>query len=177
MRTPLIILLAFAAGGAGILGGQFASRHLFASNSEAPASHPLGAAQVLLNPGEAFPNAEVVDESGRTRKTVELLAQGTTAVLFIDPDCPPCGDTTTRWQTMIDEGKIDSDDVFGITFRPLEDAEEYRRENNLDFAIYQDPEGTFIKEYEVSRFPLEITVDAMGTIQEIGRDLTFPEQR
>jgi peroxiredoxin len=167
MRTPFVIVLAFAAGAVGIVTGQVVRQQA------GPESLP-DSPETLLHPGDPFPSTELVDESGATLGSRDLFAAGPCVVLFIDPDCPPCAGTSARWQRMIDDGAIGADRVFGVTFRPVSETEEYRNDNRLVFAIYQDPGAVFLKEYQVHRFPLEVTVDATGTIREVGRELSPP---
>jgi hypothetical protein len=112
--------------------------------------------------------------SGDTLTTQALVAGCGRVFVFVDPACPSCGDSSRRWQHLIDTGELARDMVVGVTSVPPEESEAYRRSNGLTFPIYRDCLDIFRRTYHVTGYPYEVVVDAAGSIRSRTGDIHRP---
>jgi peroxiredoxin len=171
VRTPVVVALAFVLGVAGVLAGH-ALRSQFGRRVQS--EHAPPAVETVFQEGDPFPAVELVDEAGRRLVSTELLDPEGGVILFLTLQCPPCVDAAIRWQGFIDQGLLPASRVIVVTVDPPDAIAAFRAEHGIAFAILQDRRHRFMTEYKVNRFPLEVTVDGSGVVQEIGRDLAPP---
>ena len=160
IRTAGFLLLVFLAAFGGVWAGmQF-------RQSQAP---PAGAPEVpesKLVAGVDFPDERVlVPEDGSELTTGELVAGGA-VVLFLRSDCPACGEMTKRWNELAAAGDLDGVTAFGVSIEPTETITAYRQEKQLPFPVYQDPERSFVEQWEVNAVPLVVVVGPDGEVQQ-----------
>jgi peroxiredoxin len=110
-----------------------------------------------------------------------LLSPRGGVVLFLDLECPPCTEMAAKWQAILDEGAVDELAVIGIANHPLHIIEEYVTAHGIRFPVAADTSHTFLREYEVDRFPLEVIVSPAGKIvstsYDSGRVIEYKELR
>lgn len=169
MKTPLVLVLAFALGVAGVLAGQsLRGRAMHAGTGTVPLHRaPLTALEI----GSPFPAVELVDLSGERRLSSELFGSEGGIVLFLELECPPCVDSARRWQGLVDEGRVDASRVAGITVQPPSAIAAFRAEHGIHFPILQDDARRFMTEYRVNQYPMKVVVDGTGVMQQIGGDV------
>src|SRR5262245_7070308 len=137
-RILLILAAVLAVGAAGLYFGK-AARRLW--------SAPPAAPDTLLIEGASFPEVAVLDEGGATLGTGQVLTGEGAVVLFLDPDCAPCGRTAARWQAALDGALVPNLHVLGIASALPESLRKFKEENGLSFPIYRDDGGVFAKSY------------------------------
>jgi peroxiredoxin len=170
-KTFGFIVLVFCVGVAGVLVGNVLRGYFSGSRTTNVTAH---VPRSLLRLGMVFPNVEVVGEKGDIRRTGDLLGSGGSVVLFLDLECPPCNDMALKWQSAVDKREVEAERVWGITFHSTEVIRTYKAENGLRFPIFTDSLQTFLRDYEVNRFPLEVIVGASGKIRSTSYDSESP---
>lgn len=173
MKTLRIPLLALVLGVVGVLAGHSLRSFLYTAQTT-PSNSISPLLKTALDTGDHFPPVELVDLNGNRHGTSELLRDKGGVVLFLDPACAPCVDTSVRWQQLIDEGLIAADRVIAITVQKRDVLVKFVDDHSLSFSMFLDESYEFMLEYDVKRFPIEMIVDASGVIQEIGQDLIPP---
>lgn len=164
-------VLMFIVGIAGVLAGTLLRDH-FASPKSAMVSTRVP--RSLLKQGMIFPDAPVVTTDGRMRRTVELIDHSGSVVLFLDLECSPCIKMALRWQDALDNALVEDGKVWAISYHSSEVIQNFMVENDLRFPIYTDSSQTFLKKFEVTRFPLEVVVGASGRIRSLSYDSETP---
>ncbi len=118
-----------------------------------------------LQVGMVFPDLELMaSDSGRVR-TSDFVANDGSVFIFMQTDCPPCESMTAKWQTLINNGEIERDQVLGITIEPPQHVTKYAQKHGLTFPIYADTAMAFLKSYDVSDYPLVVIVGKSGKIK------------
>lgn len=169
-RTLLFVLLVFVVGVAGVFVGNVLRSHMTVQgNSVVTTRVPTS----LLEVGDEFPEAVLLDEDGGRHNTLDLLAAGG-VVLFLDLECPPCALMALRWQRVIDDAALDATSLFAVTYHPHDAIREFKVQNGLHMTVLQDSLQTFHRDYEVDRFPLEVVVGASGRIRSTSYDSESP---
>ncbi len=161
----------FAVGIAGVLAGAMLRNHFASSKSTMVTAR---VPRSLLKQGMTFPDAAVADTDGRLRRTAELIEDSGSVVLFLDLECPPCVNMALRWQDALDNALVEEGKVWAISYHTSEVIRNFMEENDLRFPIYTDSSQTFLKEYEVNRFPLEVVVGTSGRIRSLSYDSESP---
>lgn len=156
------VVLVFAVGIAGVFAGHVLRGRLPGSQER---DVTMRAPTSLLKSGMMFPDAVVVGEDGSRIHTGELIGGSGCVVLFLDLDCPPCEEMAIKWQDAIDDGVLALDQLWGITFHPRPAVDDYIETHGVVFPVLVDTLRTFLREYEVNRFPLEIVVGSSGKIR------------
>jgi len=167
-RILLYSLLVFVVGVGGVLAGHF----LRGSLSRPPGMTVLAAPQSLLEKGMDFPDVPLTLDDGRTPGARELLGEGGGVILFLDLECPPCGDMAQKWQTALALGIPAGLRVFAVTNHPPEAIQEFKHDYAIDFPVAQDAGRVYLNTYDVDRFPLEVVVGASGKIRATSYDAT-----
>ena len=128
----------------------------------------------LLSRGAPFPDIALADRDGATRQTAGMIGANGCVVLFLDLDCPPCEDMTARWQQAYDDGVVAYDQLWAVTYYPWDDVKSYIDRHGVTFPVLVDTARTFMYEYEVKRFPMEVVVGASGIIRWASYDSASP---
>ncbi len=134
---------------------------------------PEELARHRLPVGEPFPAVPLQDAAGLTRSSTELVGGGS-VVLFVDLECEPCTDLVLRWQAALDAGAIAPGTVWGVSYYPRPDIEDYRDRHALTMPIYGDSLQVFRSEYLVEHFPLAVTVGGSGLVRGTSYDSVSP---
>ena len=167
LQGTTLVVLAVAAGYAGLrFGGTLRARN-------APAI--VEAPEFPFKPGDAFPDVRLADSLGTEVGSVDLVngKQGA-VVLFLDPNCEGCSAMATRWEEGLSQGVIEPERLFAITSEPAAANAQYRASHALSYPIYQDIESAFLQRHGVVTYPMEIVVNATGTIQSLSTDSKTP---
>lgn len=170
-RVAGFIVLVFAVGLFGVLTGQLL-RGKLPRFGKPQVSMP--APTSLLIPGVEFPDVVLSGEGGSPVRTVEMIASTGCVVLFLDLECPPCEEMTVRWQRAADEGVVAFDQLWAVTYQPRNRVEAYIDRQGVTFPVLVDTARTFLREYEVNRFPLEVVVGSSGVIRAASYDSATP---
>lgn len=160
-RFLAVLAAALAVGGGGLYFGQAARRWW---------SAPRASGASLLVEGASFPEVALLDEAGAVRGTRELLAGEGAVVIFLDPDCPPCGRMAARWEAALEAGLVPDLRVLGITAAVPESVRIFKEENGLAFPIYLDDGGVFAASYRVTSFPFRVVVGRSGRVEAVSQD-------
>jgi len=118
-----------------------------------------------LIPGVSFPDIELINGEYKSVMSKALLHPRGTVVLFMDDDCPPCGDVARDWQKKIDDGVIDSNQVMGICFANAAQIHSIHEKYHVKFPIYGDERYVFLDNYGVDAFPLILVLDRAGIVR------------
>jgi peroxiredoxin len=124
----------------------------------------------LLKRGAPFPDVVVLLPGSVSAFTSALLSPRGGVVLFLDLECPPCIEMAAKWQTILDQGAVEELSVLGVANQPPHIIEEYVAAHGIRFPIVADTSHTFLREYEVDRFPLEVVVSRTGKIVSTSYD-------
>jgi peroxiredoxin len=170
-KIVAFVALVFVVGVAGVFAGNMLREYFSASKSSMVTAR---VPRSLLKQGMVMPDAELVGIDSRAHRTSELLGDNGGVVLFLDLECPPCIDMALKWQDALDNNMIMPERVWGISYHTAEVIRAFMDENNLRFAIFTDSTHTFLKEYEVSRFPLEVIVGSSGKVRSLNYDSESP---
>ncbi len=162
MRTVALAATVMAVGGLGYLGGRW----LGPSSNQPTAAIPM--VRTGLLEGTRFPDVRLAAASGEEATLAAWASGHDVTVLFLDPQCSPCGDAVERWQSRIDAGQIRTEEVVGIAEQSSAEIAQYREEKGLSFAILRDVEFTFRETYGVDVFPYEVSVDRDQIIRQAG---------
>jgi peroxiredoxin len=165
------IALVFVVGVGGVLAGHLLKSKLPRFGKP---DVTMPAPTSLLNKGAEFPDVAVADRDGTTRQTGELIGAAGCVVLFLDLDCPPCEDMTARWQRAYDKGVVAYDQLWAVTYYPRAEVDAYIDRHGVTFPVLVDTARTFMYEYEVKRFPMEVVVGASGIIRAASYDSASP---
>jgi peroxiredoxin len=153
------LLLVFLAA----LGGVWAGLE-FRNSQGPPAGFETPASKLAV--GEAFPAVALVSPAGQRTDAAALVDDGG-VVMFLRLDCEPCGVMVTRWQQLQDAGELAGVPTVGITTADPSEVEPYRREKGLGFPIYVDPDGAFVRDWEVRAVPYVVVVGPDGAVRQI----------
>lgn len=115
--------------------------------------------------GKPFPNVELIAADGQRITTAELLSNGK-VVLFLDPGCNSCEAMVNKWTALVGKRQVAATDVLAICFLQPDDAAEYHTKHQMNFPIYSDTAQYFIKNHELTDFPLQLVVGKSMTIHE-----------
>jgi peroxiredoxin len=170
-KIAVFAVLMFAVGVAGVVAGGWLRNRLSSSKTAMVTSR---VPRSLLRQGMVFPDAEIVDNHTELRRTGELIGDRGSIVLFLDLECPPCIKMAVKWQDALYNNMIEEGLVWGISYHSYEVVQTFREENDLHFPIFTDSMQTFLKEYEVNRFPLEVVVGSSGRIRSLSYDSESP---
>lgn len=160
-RFLVLLAAALAVGVAGLYFGQAARRFW---------SAPSATGTSLLVEGASFPEVALLDEDGAVHSTGDLLAGEGAVVVFLDPDCPPCGRMAVLWQAALDAGLVPDLRVLGIAAAAPESVRTFKEENGVAFPIYLDDGGVFLASYRVTRFPFRVVVGRSGRVEAVSQD-------
>jgi peroxiredoxin len=166
-KIAVYALLMFAVGVAGVVAGGLLRDRIASSKSTVVTSR---VPRSLLRQGMVFPDAELVDHNIELRRTGQLIGGYGSIVLFLDLECPPCISMAVKWQDALANSMIEEGRVWGISYHSSEVVKTFKEENDLHFPIFTDSMQTFLKEYEVNRFPLEVIVGSSGRIRSLSYD-------
>ena len=128
----------------------------------------------LLNVGRAFPDVPVLTWNGTAIQTGEMIGATGCVVLFLDLECPPCEEMVARWERALDDGIVSNGELWGVAYQPRHVVETYVAEHLIRFPVVVDSLQTFLRTYEVDRFPLEVVVGASGAIRSTSYDSARP---
>jgi peroxiredoxin len=167
LKITTFVVLVFLVGVAGVFVGTYLRDHLSGKKRTIMTTR---APRSLLTRGMVFPEVEVVDENGTARGTGEVMGGEGCVVVFLDLECPPCVDLSRKWQRALDDGKVERGRVWGVTYHPQEIINEFKKDHDIRFPIFTDVQRTFLREYEVDRFPLEIVIGGSGRIRSASYD-------
>jgi peroxiredoxin len=118
--------------------------------------------------GDPFPAVPLLAADGAEVSSDALVGERGGVVLFLDPDCPACGEAVAVWQTWLEAGALDGIPVIGVSGDTPESIATYRDGHGLDFPIYTDPGGIFATEHGVTMVPTTVLIDAAGTVRFAG---------
>jgi len=161
--AALVIFIAAA-------GGMYLGGKLGIKSGNASAQQEDVFTNLTLGPGVEFPEIELIDSKYLPVMSKVLLNENGTVVLFIDDDCPPCGEIAADWQKRIDEGAIASKQVVGICFANAAQIHSIHDKYQVDFPIYADERYVFLDYYGVDAFPLILVVNGSGVITYVESD-------
>lgn len=130
-------------------------------------------ATTLLKAGMTFPDATIAG-GGDAAHTADLIGTDGTVFLFLDLECPPCGEMASKWQAVLDQGAFPGLRVVGITNQPPANSESFREEHGLTFPIVEDVDHLFLTDWRVQRFPLEVVVGSDRRIRSVSFDSVHP---
>ena len=179
MRSPALsrvfrlagfVVLALAVGFLGLRAGRWMRER----RAPAPAAADAKVSEFPFEVGAPFPDVAVMDSTGATRQTRDLVTGSGAVVLFIDLECEACQNMCHRWEDAVEQGWIDADRIVAIAREAPAMVEQYRKSNALRFPIYRDPELVFSHTHGVVRFPLELIVGVSGTIRSESYDSVSP---
>lgn len=151
-------------------GGMYLGGVLGNKSGKASANRENVFTDLKLILGSEFPDTELIDKKYLAVMSKSLLIQNGTVILFIDDDCPPCGDIAKEWQKKINEGIISNNQVMGICFANAAQIHSIRDKYQVDFPIYADERYTFLDYYGVDAFPLVLVLDKSGVIRYVEHD-------
>ncbi len=152
-----------AVGAAGLWTGRAVQRARQPDPPPAPAP-PVPA----FAAGDPFPAVPLVAADGSTVSSDALLGGRGGVVLFLDPDCPACGEAVAVWQSWLDAGALDGLPVVGVSGDTPESVAAYRSAHGLDFPIHTDPGRVFATEHGVTMVPTTVLIDPAGTVRFAG---------
>jgi peroxiredoxin len=124
----------------------------------------------LLKRGAPFPDVVVLLSGNVSAFTSALLSPRGGVVLFLDLECPPCNEMAAKWQAILDQGAVEELNVLGVANQPPHIIEEYVAAHGIRFPVVADTSHSFLREYEVDRFPLEVVVSRTGKIVSTSYD-------
>ncbi len=124
--------------------------------------------------GDPFPAVALADSLGGAVPSDSLLAGRGAVVLFLDPDCDGCTDMSIKWEHTLAEGFFDRSRVFAVSRAAPAVNAAYRAENRLSFPIYQDVADAFLREFDVTSYPLEVVVGQSKIIRSLSDDSVTP---
>lgn len=171
-RILLFSVMVFVFGVGGVLSGYFIRRAL----SPKP-KVVMRAPESLLKTDMDFPEVFLTTQDGQTVGATELRGDAGCVVLFLDLDCPPCGDMAEKWQEVLASGRPPDLHVFAVTNYPVGAIKGFQLDHGITFPIVQDAGGVFRTTYKVNRFPLEVVVGASGKIRSVSYDADAPVDR
>jgi len=168
LRGIGFVILALGVGFAGVyVGGAIRSRR-------APAPVVANAPEYPFEVGAPFPDVAVIDSSGASWQTMDLIAGRGAVVLFVDLECESCAIMCQRWEDAIQQGSIAVDRVVGIAHEEQGAVNDFRADKQLTFAFYRDAGRVFLHEHGVARYPLEVVVGLSGTVRFRSYDSVSP---
>jgi peroxiredoxin len=167
VRSGLIVVLVLVVTALGVFSGRLVRKFALSSESSVVT---MPAPTSLLKKGEPFPDVVVQLSGDFASYTSTLLSPRGGVVLFLDLECPPCTDMAAKWQAILDEEEVEDLNVLGIANHPLHIIEGYTAEHGIRFPVVADTSHTFLREYKVDRFPLEVIVSRRGTIVSTSYD-------
>ena len=124
--------------------------------------------------GELMPDVALLDSLGAVVQTSALVQPDGAVVLFLDPDCDGCTAMSTRWERALADGSVGVVHVFGISRAPASTTQPYRVAHHLSYPIYQDAHDTFLSQYGLASYPLEIVVGRSGRIRSVSDNSVSP---
>ncbi len=151
----------------GLFSGRLIRRFALSSGTT---TVTMAAPTSLLKRGAPFPDVVVLLPGNVAAFTSALLSPRGGVVLFLDLECPPCTEMAAKWQAIVDEGAVDELTVLGVANQPPYIIEEYVAAHGIRFPVVADTSHTFLREYEVDRFPLEVVVSRSGKIVSTSYD-------
>lgn len=172
-RNVGLAAAAFVIGVAGVLAGSaLRSRMSPAARTDAYVP-PEPASLSLLKPGVAFPDAAVAGTDQFTR-TADAIGPDGAVFLFLDLECPPCGDMARKWEDARVGAAPEGLPIVAVTNQPPEAIAEFVTDHGLTFPVVEDTEHVFLTDWRVQRFPLEVIVGADGRIRSVSYDSVGP---
>lgn len=158
-RLVLLVSAGLAVGAGGLHLGTTARQWWGAAQGPSPPPS-------RLVEGATFPDVPVVGEDGTAHGTRALVAGRGSVVMFLDLDCPPCGEMASRWQAALDQGELSGVPVIGIATAEPGAVLAYKDEHGLRLPIFADPAGLFEgAPHHVSSFPFRVVVGRSGRIE------------
>ena len=151
-------------------GGMYFGGVIGKKSSNASANQDDVFTELKLIPGTEFPDTELINGEYKAVMGNSILNENGTVVLFMDDDCPPCGDIAVEWQKKIDQGIVESHQVMGICFANAAQIHSIHEKYKVDFPIYADERYTFLDYYGVDAFPLVLVLDKSGVIRYVEHD-------
>ena len=155
---------------AAAFGGMYFGGLIGKNSNDASASQDDVFTDLKLTPGTEFPDIELINGEYKPVMSKSLLNPNGTVVLFMDDDCPPCGDVAKDWQKKIDDGIIESSQVMGICFANAAQSHSIHEKYQVNFPIYGDERYVFLDSYGVDAFPLILVLDKSGVIRYVEHD-------
>jgi peroxiredoxin len=167
LQWTTLLVLAVVAGYAGLRFGSTMRARNAPEIVEAP--------EFPFKPGDALPDVRLADSLGTEVGSVELVSgRHGAVVLFLDLNCDGCSAMATRWEEGLSRGVVQPERLFAITSAPAATNAEYRASHALSYPIYQDIESAFLQRHGVVTYPMEMVVNASGTIQSLSTDSMTP---
>lgn len=127
------------------------------SESQGPSS--------LLTLNSPFPTVNLMKHDSTMIGTPELVSQDGSVFLFLEMGCPPCETMTAKWQKLINDGKIDRNQVIGVSFEQANHVANYAIKRGLTFPIYIDTGFVFMRQYGVMEYPFVAVVGKSGLVE------------
>lgn len=163
----------FVVGVAGVLAGSaLRARISPAARTDAYVA-PEPASLSLLKPGIAFPDAAVAG-TDEFHRTADAIGADGAVFLFLDLECPPCGDMARKWEDARVAAAPLGLRIVAVTNQPPEAIAGFVTEHGLTFPVVEDTGHVFLADWRVQRFPLEVIVGADGRIRSVSYDSVRP---
>lgn len=166
MRSRILIGLALVVA---VIAGVYVGRTLRARTHSVVEPPPFP-----FKTGEPMPDVALLDSLGAVVQTSALLKPDGAVVLFLDPDCDGCTAMSTRWERALADGSVGVVNVFGISRAPASTTQPYRVAHHLSYPIYQDAHDTFLSQYGLASYPLEVVVGRSGRIRYVSDNSVTP---
>ncbi|MGB5107784.1 MAG: redoxin domain-containing protein [Candidatus Zixiibacteriota bacterium] len=172
MKKIIIFIVILAAAGAVywlVSGDKLQNYYEEAGNTKTPVVQSQSEKYRLLI-GKQFPNVELISNSGQSLTTSELVGDGK-VILFLDPGCISCEAMANKWIALIGKHTLDPSRVFAVCFLPPTQAAQYHAERQMNFPLYSDTAQYFVKNHDLTDFPLQLVVGKSMTIHESTYDV------
>jgi peroxiredoxin len=166
VRSRIVVGLALVAA---VIAGLYVGRTLRARTHSVVEPPPFP-----FKTGEPMPDVALIDSLGAVVQTSALVQPDGAVVLFLDPDCDGCTAMSTRWERALADGSVGVVNIFGISRASAATTQPYRVTHHLSYPIYQDAHDTFLSQYGLASYPLEIVVGRSGTIRAVSDNSVSP---
>ena len=173
LSKGMIVLTVFgflAAGFIGIVGGNLFMNWKNAKAAAAVDQKFFSESEEILQPGDPFPELDLIDCDGITHHSTEIIRGSMTVILFISPECRPCAEAAELWSSYKDNLPTDLR-VIGIANGDFEYACEYAKENNFPYPFFCDINHVLAVDYGINRYPAAMGFDEQGRVAFTNRGL------
>jgi len=170
LGTIAFVLLVVAVGAAGLWAGRTMQEREIASRLDLPAPATHG-----LELGSRFPGVALVAEDGTPVAADSLWRERGAVVLFLDPECAPCGTMVERWDALAQSDSLTGLALAGITYAaPPTALRAYRAKHGVSFPVFADTAAAFLRDHGVTNVPLVAIVGRSGTLHSTTFDPEEP---
>lgn len=123
-----------------------------------------------VNQGRPLDNVELLDQKNVWRSILDIVGNEDKLIVFWATWCPPCVSEVKMILDLIAQGKITKEKVilinsdYGRNDLVLEKVDRWKKENNLVFETYYEPETRLLGFLKVSALPFSLKVRAKDKI-------------